>query len=255
MELMNIGDKKTRQNNIAFVYGKRAIKSVCSNKNVFLSQIISSFAILLLAFFTIKVTKEEFDQFYVNAENSLQLELTEANDVIISRDESVKLEYSSSKSKLIEEDVRVYVLNEYFKSRNSPLVGEAHHFVYYCDYYGAPKDCISVAAIARHETDLCKYHTSYDEKNCWGWGGPPGYRYKFDSIEQGIETATRVLVQQYGNYYMINPAEMEDVFCGPGPECIGWGFRVSQIMREMDDFSYALGVGRLTDFNQPVFRY
>lgn len=147
-------------------------------------------------------------------------------------------------------DKRAFVLNEYFKAKNSPLVGKGQVFVDACDKYGAPKDCISVVAIAKHETDLCKYYNSAEMFNCWGWGGGGGYRMRFSSFEESVDVVTRVLVTQYGANYMRDPSLMEKVFCGPQDECIGWGNRVKIIMREIDKFSEDLGVGRLTELDK-----
>jgi hypothetical protein len=58
------------------------------------------------------------------------------------------------------EDERAFILDEYFKANSSPLYGTGKYFVAACDQYGAPKDCITTVAIARAETDLCKYHNS-----------------------------------------------------------------------------------------------
>jgi hypothetical protein len=144
-------------------------------------------------------------------------------------------------------DKRIYVLDQYFKTRNSPLYGMANLFVEACDRFGAPKDCITTAAIARHETDLCNYYNSAEMHNCMGWGGGGIYRTRFDSFKDHIDVATDVLVNQYGTKYMIDPRLMEKVFCGPDPECAGWGTRVIQFMNEIDNFAVSLGVGRLSE--------
>ncbi len=144
-------------------------------------------------------------------------------------------------------DKRVYVLDEYFKSNNSPLYGTADTFVESCDKYGAPKDCITLAAIAKHETDLCKYHNSAEMFNCIGWGGGGDNRLRFNNFEEMIDTSTKVLVQQYSYDMMVDPSKMETVFCGPQDECAGWGNRVKIIMNQIDEFSVSLGVGKLTD--------
>lgn len=144
-------------------------------------------------------------------------------------------------------DKREYVLEAYFATRNSPLMGHADAFVDACDKHGAPKDCITTAAIARHETDLCNYYVSAQEYNCMGWGGGPGHRVRFTSFEHHLDVATDVLVNQYGPKFMIDPSLMEKTFCGPQDECINWGNRVKRFMREIDDLGVALGVGRLTE--------
>jgi hypothetical protein len=144
-------------------------------------------------------------------------------------------------------DKRIYVLDQYFKTRNSPLYGQANLFVEACDRFGAPKDCLTTAAIARHETDLCNYYNSAEMHNCMGWGGGGIYRTRFANFKDHIDVATDVLVNQYGIKYMIEPALMEKVFCGPDPECAGWGARVKQFMVEIDNYGESLGVGRLSE--------
>lgn len=166
-----------------------------------------------------------------------------------------KVEYKIPQSTYKSLDKREFVLEKYFESRNAPLMGHARVFVESCDKYGAPIDCISTAAIARHETDLCNYYNSADYFNCMGWGGAGPYRQKFSSFEEHIDRATDVLVNQYGNQYMDDPRLMQWVFCGPQDECIGWGSRILFFMRQIDDFSEQLGVGRLTDLRGDGLRY
>ncbi len=153
-------------------------------------------------------------------------------------------EYSS---KIQTMDKREFVFNQYFKQRSSPLMGLGHLFTNACDKYGAPKDCLATVAIARHETDLCKYNISAQMHNCMGWGGAGANRMTFPSFEAHIDTATRVLVQQYGPDRMVDPSLMETVFCGPQDECKAWGYRVKVFMEEIDDLAVSLGVGKLSD--------
>ena len=160
--------------------------------------------------------------------------------------------YSSTFKSL---DKRIYVLDKYFKSRNSPLYGHAKDFVDACNRYNAPVDCIITTAIARHETDLCNYANSAQYFNCMGWGGGGEYRSRFSSFKEHINIATDVLVNQYGHSYMDDPRLMETVFCGQQDECIGWGERIIFFMREIDNFSDNLGVGRLTDLRSDGVRF
>lgn len=142
-------------------------------------------------------------------------------------------------------DKRVFVLDEYFRVNNSPLYGTAQIFVDKCIQYGAPKDCITVAAIARAETDLCKYHNSATYYNCWGFGGGGPNRIYFQNWEQSIDRVYRSLVFSYGERYMLDPRLMERTFCGWEPGCTGWGKRVIFFMDQIDQFSIGLGTGSL----------
>ncbi len=139
-------------------------------------------------------------------------------------------------------DRRGYLFDLYFQENNSPLYGTGDLFAAACDAYGAPRECVTVVAIAKHETDLCKYPNSYEMNNCWGWGGGGEYRVHFNDIGEGIFTVTRVLVQQYGIRYMLEPALMERVFCGPDPECHQWGYRVRSLMTELRNFATNKGI-------------
>lgn len=150
--------------------------------------------------------------------------------------------YSNVKSR----DKRAYVLDLYFKANDSPLYGTGDLFVKACDKYGAPKDCITTVAIARNETFLCKYHNSAAMHNCWGFGGGGTDRWTFTSFPEAIDIVTNLLVNSYGNQYMIDPSKMEKVFCGPTPECVGWGNNIKYFMAEIDSFSEANGFGKLT---------
>jgi hypothetical protein len=139
----------------------------------------------------------------------------------------------------ISNDIRINVLEKYFEG--SPLSGTANLFVEACDHFGAPKDCTTVAAIAKHETDLCRYYTSAQTHNCWGFGGPGVYRVKFNSFKEGIFKVTDVLVNQYGIEYMLDARKMEKVFCGPQDECIGWGSRINFFMDQINKLSIQMG--------------
>lgn len=138
-------------------------------------------------------------------------------------------------------DVRAFVLDQYFAANQSPLYGTGRVFVDACNRYGAPRDCVVVAAIARAETDLCKYYTSASYYNCWGFGGGGANRIRFNSWEESIDRVTRVLVQRYGIESMNDPSLMEKVFCGSEPGCTGWGNRVKYHMNAISEFPRTIG--------------
>jgi hypothetical protein len=144
-------------------------------------------------------------------------------------------------------DQRVYVFDQYFLANNSPLYGYGKYFVEKCDQYGAPKDCITVIAIARNESNLCKYKVSAEMFNCWGFGGGGEYRMTFNNFEESIDRVTRVLVQEYGRAYIENPSLMEGTFCGPQDECKNWGNSIKFFIRQIDEFGRNLGVGSLLE--------
>lgn len=142
-------------------------------------------------------------------------------------------------------DKRAFVFDQYFEQNNSPLVGTGKYFAYYCDKYGAPHDCIIAVAIARNESDLCKYYASAAMHNCWGFGGGGIYRTNFNSFEEGIDQVTQTLTQKYGNKYIIDPTLMQDTFCGPDAVCANWGASIKYFISDIDSFSQRIGMGSL----------
>lgn len=147
-------------------------------------------------------------------------------------------------SKVRELDYRAYVLDEYFRTHNSPLYGTGRIFVDACNRYGAPADCTTVAAIAHAETSLCKYHTSAEYYNCWGFGGGGEHRIYFSSWNESIDLVTDRLVNAYGIKYMIDPSLMETTFCGSEPGCTNWGARVKYYMKKISDFPLSIGLNK-----------
>lgn len=143
------------------------------------------------------------------------------------------------------QDIRAYVLDEYFRRNNSPLYGTGEIFARKCLEYPVPLDCTTVAAIARAETDLCKYGQADSYFNCWGFGGAGPNRMRFQSWEAGIDRVYRSLAFSYGYEYMVDPRRMSRTFCGSEPGCTGWGQRVLFFMAEIDTLAKDLGVGSL----------
>jgi hypothetical protein len=142
-------------------------------------------------------------------------------------------------------DKRTFVLERYFSANNSPLAGHAQDFVDACEKFGAPNDCLVVVAIAKNESNLCKYYMSAEMRNCWGYGGPGIHRWTFDSFKEGIYQVTDILVNKYGIEYMVDPRKMQRTFCGANPSCETWGGKILTIMDSIDAYAESLGVGKL----------
>jgi|GEM_PF-1379056 len=138
-------------------------------------------------------------------------------------------------------DFRAVVFDEYFRRNNSPLYGLGSVFVDRCEKYKAPKDCTIMVAIARAETDLCKYPPSQAQKNCWGFGGSGQNRYDFSSYAEGIDVVTERLANGYGYKCMIDPRAMEMVYCGQRPSCQGWGEVILKFMDGINKLSIEMG--------------
>jgi hypothetical protein len=243
---MQITDN-TKKNKFGFFSGK-SIK-ILSQKSLF-----------RLALFIIVAGITTFGiQYYIQNNKSAEEYLVQAEEIEY-KEESNGIKYIQSSNNrtnisnnintvsggITYKDRRAYVLDLYFKSFNSPLYGKGQAFVDSCERYGAPNDCILVAAIAKNETMLCTYKFSAEMHNCWGFGGPDSYRMRFNSFEEGIDRVTDVLVNQYGLRYMIDPRLMEDTFCGTeDPLCANWGNQIISIRSQINNYAIELGVGSL----------
>ncbi|HEX9804256.1 MAG TPA: hypothetical protein VGA67_01095, partial [Candidatus Dojkabacteria bacterium] len=146
---------------------------------------------------------------------------------------------------IVRTDFRELVFDYYLSSEQSPLSGLGGVFVENCNLYNAPRDCTAVLAIARVETDLCKYGPSQEQFNCWGYGGAGENRYQFESYEEAIKFVTQKLVNAYGPRYMIDPNAMEYTYCGQRPSCGTWGDKVQSEMNKLNKLSVDLGYASL----------
>jgi hypothetical protein len=207
-------------------------------------------SLFILSFFTLGVYygKAQIEMFFLGLSGFHPL-LVQAESATYASHSDIQVLNETISSKVDYIDPRAYVLDEYFKANGSPLYGTGKIFVDACERYGAPGDCVTVAAIARNETDLCKYHTSAQYYNCWGFGGGGNDRITFSSWEESINLVTDRLANSYGYKYMLDPSLMERTFCGPDPACIGWGTRIKYFMSEIDQYPLSLG------FDKPMSAY
>jgi hypothetical protein len=112
-------------------------------------------------------------------------------------------------------DSRVLQLRSFLSSFNSPMTGEAEHFVSEADRLGL--DWRLVAAIAGVESTFGK-HVPAGSFNGWGWGIPTGAQsgIAFSDWKAGITTVSEglrknyvdrgaVTVEQIGRIYAASP--------------------------------------------------
>ncbi|KKQ91528.1 MAG: hypothetical protein UU16_C0046G0003 [Candidatus Woesebacteria bacterium GW2011_GWA2_40_7] len=126
-------------------------------------------------------------------------------------------------------DARPEIVKQYLEYYHSPLVPYANLIVAVSDKYSI--DFRLISAIAQQESNLCKIIPpgSY---NCWGWGITSVGTLGFDSYEDGIETVSKGLRENYLNkgYITIN-----DIMSKYTPQSNGsWANGVSQFMAEME---------------------
>ncbi len=125
-------------------------------------------------------------------------------------------------------DARPEIVRQYLSSYNSPLVPYSELIVQTADKYSL--DFRLIPAIAQQESNLCKIIPpgSY---NCWGWGITGSSSLGFDSFDDGIETVSKGLRENYLNK---GYTTVEDIMSKYTPQSNGsWANGVSQFMGEM----------------------
>jgi len=111
---------------------------------------------------------------------------------------------------LVSTDIRAKVLEEYFVSIRSPLVGQASIFIEMADKYQLDKWGL-LPAIAMIETNGCRTENQrgYGIRNCWGWRRN-GKDYRFSTWEDSIGNITKSLAK-----YNTDPFSIQPSYCPP----------------------------------------
>jgi len=126
-------------------------------------------------------------------------------------------------------DARPEIVREYLEIYNSPLLPYSNSIVQAADKYSI--DFRLITAIAQQESNLCKVIPpgSY---NCWGWGITGGGTLGFNSFEDGIETVSKGLRE---NYLDKGFSTVEQIMSKYTPQSNGsWAAGVNQFMSEME---------------------
>jgi len=92
------------------------------------------------------------------------------------------------------EDSRVKILESFLNKYSSPLAAYAKDFIHNADFYGL--DWRLVASISGVESTFGK-QIPYNSYNGWGWGIYGNNMIYFSSWEQGIETVSKGLRENY----------------------------------------------------------
>lgn len=91
-------------------------------------------------------------------------------------------------------DARPEIIREYLERYNSPMVNHAKLIVETADKYSL--DFRLITAIAQQESNVCKIIPP-GGYNCWGWGIHSAGTLGFRSFEEGIETVSKGLRENY----------------------------------------------------------
>lgn len=125
-------------------------------------------------------------------------------------------------------DARVEIVKQYLEFYNSPLLPYADLIVSTADKYSI--DFRLITAIAQQESNLCKVIPP-ESYNCWGWGITGSSTLGFKSYQDGIETVSKGLRE---NYFDKGYVTVSDIMSKYTPQSNGsWAHGVSQFMNEM----------------------
>ena len=139
--------------------------------------------------------------------------------------------YPSISSEIIYQDSKVGLIESYLSENSSPLKPYAQFIIASANKYNL--DYRLIAAIAQKESGLCKVIPD-GSHNCWGWGIHSKGTLMFDSYEEGIETVSKGLKE---NYYDKGYTTLEEIMgkytpLSPGTWAEGVGFYMNQISSE-----------------------
>ena len=126
-------------------------------------------------------------------------------------------------------DARPEIIKNYLTYYKSPLLPYAEILVETADKYEL--DFRLITAIAQQESNLCKIIPP-NTYNCWGWGIHSRGTLGFNSYEEGIETVSRGIKEEYIDKGYANPDEIMKKYT---PMSNGsWARGVNQFMAEME---------------------
>lgn len=129
----------------------------------------------------------------------------------------------------VSSDARVEMVRQFLESYKSPLEPLAGLIVAISDQYGL--DHRLTTAIAMKESGLCKIIPD-NTFNCWGWGIHSEGTLGFDSYEQGIETVSAGLKE---NYIDKGYLTVEDIMTKYAhPDSTTWANGVNFYMAQME---------------------
>jgi hypothetical protein len=132
-------------------------------------------------------------------------------------------------SEIISADARPEIIREYLKENNSPLEPYAATLVETADKYKL--DYRLLTAIAQKESGLCRVIPE-GSHNCWGWGIHSKGTLMFDSYEQGIETVSKGLKENYIDLGYITIDDIMKKYAHP--DSTTWAEGVSMYMKQME---------------------
>ena len=130
------------------------------------------------------------------------------------------------------QDNRAKIIKKFLEKYNSPLAPYSNIFIKNADNYDL--DWKLVASISGVESTFGK-HIPYNSYNGWGWGIYGNNVIYFSSWEEGIETVSKGLRENYINKWKAtNVYEIGRIFAA-SPR---WASNVNYFMEKIAEFQY-----------------
>lgn len=177
-----------------------------------------------------------FSLYSLNRNETIQEEITQKTVNLIDSPKSGLRVYASLpdhpkevSGSIVVADARPEIVRQYLDRYNSPLEPLADFIVQTADTNGL--DFRLITAIAQQESNLCK-RIPYDTYNCWGWGIHSQGTLGFNSFEEGIETVSQGLKENYINKGYTTPDEIMTKYTPSSPNG-AWAKGVNHFMEEM----------------------
>lgn len=139
-------------------------------------------------------------------------------------------EFPSISAEIIAEDARAEIVKQYLADRDSPLAPYASFIVETADKYSL--DYRLITAIAQKESGLGRAMPSENCNNAWGYGIHSEGTLCFDTWEEGIETVSKGLKENYLDQGYITVEQIMKKYAHPLSTT--WAEGVAQYMSQME---------------------
>lgn len=133
----------------------------------------------------------------------------------------------------IKYDDRTKILRKYLEQYNSPLAKHADTFIKEADKYNI--DWRLITAISGVESTFAHF-LPFNSYNAWGWGIYGDNIYYFKSYDDGIQTISKGIRQDYMNKWGAKDVYQIGRIYAASPT---WASRVDYFMEKIDEFAKA----------------
>jgi hypothetical protein len=143
---------------------------------------------------------------------------------------SLPSDFPSVSAEIVEEDARPQIIRSFLLSYKSPLTPYSEFIVETADKYGI--DWKLLPAIAMKESGLCKIIPE-ESYNCWGWGIHSAGTLRFNSYEEGIDTVSKGIRENYVDIGLVTIEEIMSKWIPHSPNG-AWAEGVRIYMAQMN---------------------